>query len=78
MNKLGSKMKAAFAAGLVFPATLALAGPPTMDAIELPVDVESVVAAIALVGGIILLAIWGVKIAFRLANKLFSRAASSV
>lgn len=69
---------AAFTAALVVMATSALAGPPTMPAIELPVDAESVAAAIALVGGTILLLVFGVAIGFALAKKLKSRIMRSV
>lgn len=62
--------------------TLALAGggsgPPTMPAIDLPIDLSSVASAIALVGGTMLLLWAGVYIGFKLARKFITRAGQTV
>lgn len=52
--------------------------PPTMPAIELPVDVSSVASAIAFVGGTMLLAWGGIYIGFKLARKFITRAGGTV
>lgn len=63
-------------------ASIALAGggggPPTMPAIDLPIDLASVASAIALVGGTMLLLWAGVYIGFKLARKFITRAGQTV
>ncbi len=81
LSRIKSRSVAAIAA-VALPATLTLAGggggPPTMPAIELPIDLASVVSAIALVGGTMLLAWAGVYIGFKLARKFIKRAGTTV
>lgn len=66
------------AAAVVTSASMSLATLPTMPAVTFPVDTASVIGAIAVAGGTILLLVWGTKISFRLANKLFSRGTKSI
>lgn len=66
---------AAVAVALVTPA---LASPPSMGAVEFPVDTASVVTAIATAGGTILVLYFGVRIGFSLVKKLFGRTQSSI
>lgn len=53
-------------------------GPPSMPAIEFPVDIASVASAIAVAGGLILLAVFGVAVGFALAKKLMRRIKGAV
>ncbi len=74
-----SRVVAALAIGAS--STVALAGgggPPTMPAIALPIDLASVAAAVAVVGGTMLLLWAGIYVGFKLANKFIRRAGQTV
>jgi len=65
-------------AGTVAVSASALAVPPTMPAIDLPVDSASIVTQVAAAGGAMLILVIGVKIGFSLIRKLAKRATSAV
>jgi hypothetical protein len=82
LSRFGSlaKMRTLAIAAAVLGAAAAPAladGPPAMPAIVFPIDVTSVVTAVATAGGVILLAYFGIKIGFALAKKLGSRLTKS-
>lgn len=66
------------AASLIGSAAYAQSGPAQMPAIEMPVDTGSVVQVVAVAGGAILIAVFGVSIGFTLSRKLFGRVKDAV
>jgi len=79
MNRLSRFGAASIAAGVIALASgVASAVPPSMPAIEFPVDTASVATAIGGAGGTILLASFGLSVAFALAWKLKRRLTSAV
>jgi hypothetical protein len=79
MLKSAKSRAVAASTGLLVLTAPALAGtPPTMPAIELPIDLASVASAVAVVGGTMLLAWAGIFIGFKLARKFIGRAGKTV
>lgn len=70
-----NKQIAVGATGIMLAGSAALASPPAMPAITMPIDIASVVAGAALVGGTILLAWAGPRIGFGLAKSLVGKVA---
>lgn len=76
-----AKRTAAVVGGLVvglIGAHASAGGPPTMDAVEFPIDIASIATAISVAGAAILLSVFTVTIGFRLAKALFRHLSSGV
>jgi len=72
------RLACAGAVAVVGTAATALAVPPVLPAVTLPVDSASIVTQVAAAGGAMLILVIGVKIGFSLIRKLAKRATSSV
>jgi hypothetical protein len=67
-----------FVLSAVFGWSSVRADPPMMTEVVFPVDTESVVTAIGVAGGTILLLVFGLAIGFRLVKKLYERSMMGV
>lgn len=67
-------------AGTILTSTMAMAQDtaPSMDAIELPVDLTSVIASVTAIGAVIFIAVWGIRLSFRMGNKGTAGAANAI
>lgn len=66
-------------AGVVLPAAAVWADDtPSMGAISFPIQLTSIATAVALAGGSVLIAYFGVKVGFALVKKLLARLHRSV
>ena len=77
-SKLALVGAAVVGAGAVAAPAAAQYTPPTLDNITFPIDTASVALAIGGAGAVILLAVFGWRVGFKLVNKLMRRLTSAV